>query len=238
MSVLVSLALVMMAELPPVGAPLLSPPPLQVEAPPVGTPLITLLPMDAPTDSAAASPSTPSTSSTVATAATSQSDARRPWVGATLDAGIPEGFGASVVVLPFRWLRVHASVVTNTANVGVRGGLTIVPFRYYIVPVIGGELGHMFDGDLTATVQTVLGNTKLPDGLFKKVNYDFYTAYLGVEIGAPDRFIVYLRGGISRVNASLQGVVKQVNSQTQLDPGELKVGLTIPSAKAGVLLYF
>jgi hypothetical protein len=155
-----------------------------------------------------------------------------------VDGGIPEGIGASAVFLPFRFLRLQLGIVTNTASAGIRGGVTIVPFRFVITPTLTAEAGHLFEGDLTGAAQTFLGRTTLPDGLFQKVSYDFFTGQLGVEIGSPDRFLVYLRAGVSRVNVSMQGASKEVSSTTTIEPGTLNVGLTIPSAKLGLLLYF
>ncbi|MGC4114557.1 MAG: hypothetical protein QM765_08090 [Myxococcales bacterium] len=166
-----------------------------------------------------------------------KAEPRRPMFGAEIDAGLPEGFGASLIFRPWYFIRLHAGGVTNVASGGIRGGLTLIPFHWYVTPTFGTEVGHLFEGNMNGTLSSFLTGSKLPAGTLDRVSYTYYSAHLGLEFGAPDRFIVYLRGGLSRVEAVAQGP-KQVNGTTTVDPGAVNLAITIPSAKIGLLLYF
>lgn len=217
---------------PPVGTPLLTLEPIEAPPPPVGTPLLVLAPIEpAATDAPRAAPAP------AASVSAPSEEPRRPWFGAQVDAGLPEGFGGSLVFRPWYFVRAHLGGVTNTAAGGIRGGLSLIPFRWYLTPALTGEIGHLFEGDLNGTVASVLQNAHVPDGMLDKVSYTFYSAQLGLEIGAPDRFVFYVRGGVSRVAAVLRGPPRQ-NGSTTVDAGEVHLDMTIPSAKLGLLLYF
>jgi len=215
MSSLSALLSLIIAAAPPVGTPLLAPQPMEAQAasvPPVGSPeLVAPLPLQ----------ETPQPTPTP--------EPRSPWLGAELDAGLPDGFGASVVLRPWYFVRLHLGGVTDLASGGIRAGLTLAPFHFAVTPILSGELGHLFEGDLSKPLATILGNIEVPDGVLEHVSYTFYSAHLGVEVGAPDRVVIYLRGGISRVEATLRR-----NS----DPKEEQWGATIPSAKLGIRVYF
>ncbi|MBI5549837.1 MAG: hypothetical protein HY901_38615 [Deltaproteobacteria bacterium] len=239
MSFLQALALAALTATPPVGTPLLPPPPLSPSIssiPPIGTPLLTFEPISSfeSVDGAATSAMEVSGESDGRT----PTEERQPWFGAQIDAGLPEGFGGSLLFRPWYFLRANFGVVTNTAAAGIRGGLTLIPFRFYVTPTLGFEAGHLFEGDLNGTLQAILSEAEMPEGMLERVSYSFYSGHLGLELGAPDRFVVYLRGGLSRVDATLQGTVQQLSGSAYLDPGEVHVELTIPSAKLGMLLYF
>jgi hypothetical protein len=224
---------------PPVGTPLLAPAPI---VPAVGTPLLAPASIDVPRAQPGPAVVPPSTDKpaalAVAVAEASEPEARHPWIGAQVDVGLPQGIGASVVFRPWYFLQLHLGAVTNTTSGGLTGGLTVVPFRYVIVPTIGFEAGHLFDGNLTGIVSAALGKPSLPEGLLDRLSYDFYTGHLGVEIGAFDRVVFYLRAGISRVNAKLHSSSPQTSGSSSLDPGDVHVNLTIPCAKLGILVYF
>jgi hypothetical protein len=247
-----TLLLVSLVAVPPVGTPLLAPQPI---TPPVGAPqLVAPAPLlvdvpardvDEPAKPAtepakpSAEPAQPATIGTIASSGQVESSAApsHPMFGAEIDAGLPEGFGGSLVFRPWYFVRAHVGGVTNTASGGIRGGVTLIPFRWYLTPTLSGEIGHLFEGNLNGTLSSFLNKAEMPEGMLDRVSYTFYTAQLGLEIGAPDRFIVYLRGGLSRVEAVLRGP-PQVKGNTTVDPGPVNVGLTIPSAKLGLLLYF
>jgi len=249
-----ALLLASLVSLPPVGTPLLSPQPLPSGggAPSaVGSPqLVAPSPLrleDVPArevtepsksaEPAKAEPGSPAAPGEGAGQVESAAEPRRPMLGAQIDAGLPEGFGASLVFRPWYFVRAHVGGVTNTASGGILGGVTLIPFRWYLTPTLSGEIGHLFEGNLNGTLSPILDKAQIPEGALDRVSYTYYTAQLGLEIGAPDRFVVYLRGGVSRVDATMQGP-KKVNGNTTVDPGPVNVGVTIPSAKVGLLLYF
>lgn len=241
-----ALLIATLAAVPEVGTPLLAPLPLPGSVPAVGSPQLVapapLLPEVASREVSAPSKPVEAASPAKPAAAESaqvedKSEPRHPMFGAQIEAGLPEGFGGSLIFRPWYFVRAHVGGVTNTAAGGILGGITLIPFRWYLTPTLSGEIGHLFEGNLNGTLSSVLNKAEVPEGMLDRVSYTYYSAQLGLEIGAPDRFIVYLRGGVSRVEAAFQGP-KQVKGNTTVDPGVVNVGMTIPSAKVGLLLYF
>src|SRR6266478_505778 len=65
---------------------------------------------------------------------------RFPRIGFMADVGIPDGATGSVAYRPRRWLRGHLGGGYNMISVGVRGGVTVVPFG--VGPSFTLEGGH------------------------------------------------------------------------------------------------
>ena len=111
-----------------------------------------------------------------------------PSLGAMLDAGVPDGLGASAVYRPLYWLRLHLGVSTTTFSSGVRGGVTLVPLNFWISPSLTLEGGFLSEGDANGLVRTFSGNPQFSSTLLEKVSYAYGNAHLGVELGPPRRF--------------------------------------------------
>lgn len=246
MMLIQTVVLLALATAPEVGTPLLAPSPLPPPPPPAA---LAPVPLPAPAqlappappleeDVPRAAPDLEVSGPAAVESAVVTEEPRRPMFGVQAEAGVPEGIGGALVFRPWYFVRAHLAVVTNTAAPGIGGGITLIPFRFYVTPTATFEAGHLFEGDLTGSISAVVQKANLPQGTFERVSYDYFTGHLGLEFGAPDRFVVALKGGVSRVNASLRSDPKQVSSSTTVDPGEVKLGLTIPSAKLSLLLFF
>src|SRR5262245_56202837 len=74
-----------------------------------------------------------------------------PLVGVMLDAGLPDGANASLVLRPVSWLRAHAGGGTNAISPGVRVGATLLPFGSGPSATIEG--GHYFEGNANGLAQ-------------------------------------------------------------------------------------
>jgi len=161
-------------------------------------------------------------------------------LGALVDAGLPDGLGVSFVWRPFSLLRVQAGALTNTASAGVRGAVTFVPFTWYVAPSLTLEGGHLAEGDINGLVLDALSGPKVPKYGFTRMSYDFYGAQVGLEVGLPNRILLLVQGGLSRVNASLGTSTQSVataSGTARLDAGTIKIGATLPSAKIGLLVF-
>src|SRR5688572_24712418 len=58
----------------------------------------------------------------------------KPRLGMALDVGAPDGVGASALLHPLRWLRVHLGATRNTLGFGVRGGSSFIPLELLVSP--------------------------------------------------------------------------------------------------------
>lgn len=157
---------------------------------------------------------------------------KRPWLGLMLDAGVPDGANLSLVYRPFHWLRFHAGPSYNLVSVGVRGGVSLIPFDEWISPSLVVEGGHFFPAQLSGFVEGVLGLSS--DGLPEWAQYSYANVHLGLEFGSPD-FVFYLRGGYSFIDAYLTPS-SSPGDGVRLE-GDAHVTAFAPSAKLGFVIY-
>ncbi len=158
------------------------------------------------------------------------------WLGVMVDAAVPDGVAGSVVLRPWHWLRIQAGGMHNSISPGLRAGISLVPFYYWITPSLNVEAGHYFAGDATWIARRLTSNRNL-DPLFQKVGYDFGNAHLGLELGSPRSLSFFLRAGISYVQTTGRGVQAAIRDPT-IQAGDIRLSGVIPSAKLGLLLYF
>lgn len=158
----------------------------------------------------------------------------RPFLGALFDVGLPDAVNVGVVYRPFHWLRVHAGPSYNVASFGLRGGVSLIPFDYWFSPSLVIEGGHFFDGDLSGTMENVLGvdASDVPDTL----TYTYGNAHLGLEFGSPD-FTFYVRGGFSLIDANLKPGEVDRNATFRFED-TVHLSVISPSAKLGFAIYF
>lgn len=217
-----------------------APAPAEPSLPPIGG-----APAPAP------APAAPPATETAAAASSTPAYEEPPlnW-GLLVDAGIPDGAGASIVFRPMTWLRLTAGGTHNLVSPGVRGGVSVVPFYFPFTPSLNLEVGHFFAGDVRPILQqafcpegTCPGGTAFPvdNQLLQQVSYQYGNAHLGLEFGLPRNFIIFLRAGISYLQTTLIGfqqVLQDATGDTTLVAQDLNIKLTAPSLKLGVLVYF
>ncbi|HEX7622014.1 MAG TPA: hypothetical protein VF400_00475, partial [Anaeromyxobacteraceae bacterium] len=162
--------------------------------------------------------------------------------GLQLDGGVPDGAAASLLYRPLKFVRLGGGLLYNYAGYGVRGGVTILPY-FPIAPSLTLEVGHYFDSNVASGIgrfTTVSDNVR---PLLQRVGYTFVNAQVGLELGHPDWFVFFVRGGLSRVWLSVHGAEAAAQ---QLASGSLTVShmddpslrLAIPDVKVGFILYF
>jgi hypothetical protein len=181
-----------------------------------------------------------STSSVHVGGAASPTANRSPVLGLLLDGGFPDGIAVSALYRPWFPIRLDAGVTYNLIGFGVRGGATLVPFRFGIAPLLRGELGHAFDGDARGLVGHFTTLTPTEQTLLKSVSYDYASVQLGLEIGSPDRMVFFVRGGLAWFWTTAQ----HFQSAAQANAGKLvieaqdpKVNGTVPTVNLGLLLF-
>lgn len=168
---------------------------------------------------------------------------RRHILGLQLDAGVPDVTGVSVIYRPWSYVRFNGGMLYNLAGYGVRGGASIQPY-FPIAPSLNLEAGHYFGANVFKKISSY---TSIDDNLkpvLSDVGYTFVNASLGLEIGHPDWFVFFIRGGLSKVwltvknaNASLPAAKagSDFSISSMADP---TVKLGIPNVKLGFMLFF
>jgi hypothetical protein len=199
--------------------------------------LATLLADGAGAQAQALAPPSEITQAPVATASPSR-------IGVSADVGLPDGFIASIVARPLRWLRLAAGAGSNGAALGFRGGLTLVPLG--TGPSLSLEVGHSQAGSLGSALALV--RPDLDSGLVERVRYDYANAQPGLELGRG-RVAFYLRGGLSYLRATLGGSGAAIEQQAAARavqsgantlvsvPGDLTVSAVGLAGKLGMLVY-
>ena len=153
-----------------------------------------------------------------------------PWIGLILDAGVPDGANLGLVARPFSWLRLHAGGSYNLVSAGVRGGVSYVPFNYWIVPTLTVEGGHFFDGNARSSIKAIAGLDV--EYAPEKVSYTYANGHLGLEFGG-DWYTIFLRGGMSFVHAS----VRPPSQDDVRFEEDVTITAWAPSAKLGFIVY-
>jgi hypothetical protein len=166
---------------------------------------------------------------------------RRIGLGVMLDVGAPDGIGFSAVVRPLPWLRFNTGLTTNTLSIGVRGGVSLVPFSTLFSPSLNADLGHYFDADFNQLIDKLGGIPLQASSPVGEVGYNYAGASLGLEIGRPERFSFSLRAGLSYGTLTLndaERLLRDVTGDPTLTAQPLTIRFTSPSIKLGFLLYF
>lgn len=164
-----------------------------------------------------------------------------PHWGILLEAGLPDGLTLSAVYRPFSWIRASAGAGYNMLGYGIRGGVSLVPFDFVLAPSLSLDAGQFFEADATPLLQQVLPGVDLSAAgdIPKHVSYQFGTASLGLEVGSPRHFSIFLRVGLSYIQSTFKGfeaLLRTVDPDVEAQDPVLRA--TIPSAKLGLVTYF
>ncbi len=160
-----------------------------------------------------------------------------PTLGVQLEAGFPDGAGASLNASPTRWLRVHVAGLTNGAGAGVRLGVTVSPLGAvlrYVRPILGVDAGWFFNGD--ATWLPGLPDNAMLKSVLRDVSYGFANAQVGFELGNAT-FCFVIRGGLSYLDLTLGNPKVDLGGATLSVSGLGLRGL-VPSARIGFMVCF
>jgi hypothetical protein len=159
-----------------------------------------------------------------------------PFVGVQLDVGVPDGLGASLVVTPARFLRLHVGGLNNGVGSGARLGAWLVafpsgPFR----PLVGFDAGYVFGGQGAWLPQLVSDATarQVIDGL----TVGFVNAHVGFELGSKNVAFT-LRAGLSYIDVSGGSLAFATSARSQVNADGLTLTGLIPSARLGFLICF
>ncbi len=162
--------------------------------------------------------------------------------GLLLDAGAPHGVGISAVARPLPWLRLQAGPTTNTLSVGVRGGVSLLPFQSFVAPSLNAEVGHYFGSDYRDVLDWLGAGVPSGSGAdaIRDVTYDYVSGSLGLEVGTSSRFNFYLHLGLSYVTMGIDdadAIIQDATDDPSVSARGLSLRATIPSVKVGFILY-
>jgi hypothetical protein len=157
--------------------------------------------------------------------------------GLQLDAGLPSGGTVALVARPWKFLRVNGGMGYNAIGFGVKGGVALVPFHWAVVPTLSLEGGRFFPADASRFAG---GGSGAARQLLSDVGYDYLSADLGLEFGSQNRFVFYLRAGLSQVQARIHNVnaaMQEANAGVRMTAADPAVSARLPTVRVGFLIY-
>ncbi len=159
--------------------------------------------------------------------------------GLGFDAGVPDGLNLGLVLSPSDWLRLGASLGTNTASLEYRGGVSFVPVGWG--PSFSFEAGHC---NLAATNKVTRAFFDTPTWVtpyVQELGYTYFNAHLGFDLVIGNATL-FLHGGytflIGTIHAPNSVVVDKNNSTTVTIAQDGTVYAGTLSAKLGVIFMF
>lgn len=175
---------------------------------------------------------------TVAAALQARHQERWPVLGLSLDAGLPDGAIASLVVRPWQWFRAYAGGGSNSISRGWRAGFSLVPFG--AGPSASLEYGHYGDGDANGLVRRMVSGNFKGSPLLDRVGYDYANAQVGLDFGGKN-VIFFVHGGVSMVWAQVHNLNDAFNNSTSSTTVSVSQDPTIKafgsSLKVGLIVF-
>lgn len=167
-------------------------------------------------------------------------------LGFSLDVGFPDFLGLNGIFRPMHWLRLHAGPLYNGSGLGLRGGVSLVPFNFAVTPAATFEYGRYFRSSGTSIVGTVNRFVE-PDislgafePLVRNLSYEYVSAHLGLEFGPPQTFVFYLRGGLTFLTTTLAGsqeTLQNITGDPTLSVQDFNIRGAFPALKLGFIVY-
>jgi hypothetical protein len=159
-----------------------------------------------------------------------------PFLAVSVDVGVPDGIGASLVVMPVSFLRIHLGGLTNGVGAGVRLGATLVAFPTWPVrPLLSVDAGYVFGGHAPWVLEYVADPTLR--AALSQVSAGFLNAHAGLELGGRNVALV-LRGGVSWIDLDLGAQSVALGGGVTVTANSSSVRGFIPSARIGLMISF
>lgn len=168
-----------------------------------------------------------------------ESTTERARLALTFDVGVPEGAGPSVAFAVLPMLRLQVGVAYNAIAPGIRGGAMLTPFASFVRPTLSVHAGHFEPGDARGLVEAFSDSAFARSPLLNRLQYDFVSGHLGVEVGRQSGTFFFVRGGLSRSTLRLGGFGSFLQ-QAFADPSASAVTptltVTAPSLQLGFVV--
>ncbi len=156
---------------------------------------------------------------------------------------MPDFAGATLLYRPLKFVRLGGAVLYDYVGYGVSGGVTVLPY-FPIAPSLTIEAGHFFETNAAAKLEqrgvTIDANVR---PLLEHFGYTFANAQVGLEIGHPNWFVVYVRAGSTRLWYTARGASQVATSQqdasstTRVTIADPSLRAQFPEAKIGFLFF-
>jgi hypothetical protein len=151
---------------------------------------------------------------------------------------VPDGINLGLVLAPAAWLRFGAALGTNSAALGYRGGLSLVPMGWG--PSLTFEAGHC---NLAAPTDTVRAFFRVPTWVkpyVQELGYTYLNAHLGFDL-ALGRVVLFLHGGYTYLMGTVRApkpvvIDKSGTTVTIMQDGHVNAHTL--SGKLGLIIMF
>jgi hypothetical protein len=109
------------------------------------------------------------------------------------DVGMPDGLNIGLVVAPIDWLRLGASLGTNSASLDYRGGVSLVPMGWG--PSFNFEIGHCNTAATTSLIRTFFSVPSWVKPYVQQLGYTYFNAHLGFDWPLGRSTTLFVHGG-------------------------------------------
>lgn len=165
-----------------------------------------------------------------------------PRWGLALGGGFPNFATASLVFRPVSHLRFSAGPAWNYVGWGVQGGVALVPWRFWIAPIVSLEGGRFFRTNLGFLAKGSNESDGVPEEvkpLLEKVDYSYAALDVGLELGSQRGFSSSIRLGVSYVSIAAHGAATYTSDDgTVVSIRDPALHGTLPSLKLGFQYWF
>jgi hypothetical protein len=155
-------------------------------------------------------------------------EAPYPRFGVALGLGVPQAVTLDLLYRPIPWIRLSAGPTWDYVGWGMHGGVVLSPFRWFVTPTLGVELGRLFETDLNDFADVDPGLQPL----LQRVDLQYVATTLGVEIGSQRGFSFALRVGLVWLTASTHGTGRLTESGGISGQNDAIVTVTSPTIRA------
>jgi len=98
--------------------------------------------------------------------------------GLSSDVGVPDGLNVGLVVAPADWMRLGASIGTNSAGLDYRGGVSLLPMGWG--PSFSLEVGHCNLAATSSVIRKIFSVTSWVQPYVQQLGYTYVNAHVGV----------------------------------------------------------
>jgi hypothetical protein len=167
---------------------------------------------------------------------------RRPghrFLGVSSDIGIPDGLNVGLVVAPADWMRLGASIGTNSASLDYRGGLSLIPMGWG--PSFSLEVGHCNLAATTSLIRTIFSISSWVQTYVQQLGYTYVNAHVGFDYRFTG-LTLFVHGGYTYISGTIRApdsmVVDSSTSTTVTLAQDGNVHAYTLSAKVGLIYMF
>ena len=161
------------------------------------------------------------------------------YFGLATDAGMPDGLNLGLVLAPADWMRLGASIGTNSASLDYRGGLSLVPMGWG--PSFSLEAGHCNTAPTTSVIRAFFTVPNWVKPYVQQLGYTYFNAHVGFDYRVGG-FTLFVHGGATYLMGTVRSpdpivVDKSTSTSVKIAQDGNVTAYTL-SAKAGLIYMF